>query len=75
MIETSVTKSLRMYPRTLECAEKLQQMMRSPSFSDTVKNSIEICELVVSAIVNGERVVIEPKKGKPRQIILAGLNR
>lgn len=75
MSDLAVTKSIRMYPKTLDCVEKLQQLMKSPSFSDTVKNAIEISEIVVNAICNGERVIIEPKKGRQRQLLLAGLNR
>jgi len=75
MSENAINKSIRMLPRTLASVERLQEKMRSPSFSDAVKNAIEVCDSIVDAVKTGDRIIIENQNGKQREIILAGLNR
>jgi hypothetical protein len=74
MTENTIVKSIRMLPRTLSCVERLQEKMRSPSFSDTVKCAIELSDLIVTAVKSGDRVLIETKKGNQREVLLSGLN-
>lgn len=75
MYEKAVNKSIRMLPRTLESVERLRDQIQSPSFSDTVKCAIEVYDLLVHSIKHGDRILIENKKGKQKQIIIHGVEK
>lgn len=73
MNENAQVKSLRMYPRTIESVDRLKQAIGSPSFSDTVKSSIELFDMIISSIEEGGRILIEDKKGKQKQLLFRGV--
>jgi hypothetical protein len=75
MSDVAVNKTIRMLPRTLESVDRLREVTRAPSFSDTVKSAIDIYDLFVSSVGAGDRILIENKKGKQRQILIQGLQR
>lgn len=73
MKEEPVTKSLRMYPRTVESVDRLKEAIGSPSFSDTVKSSIEVFDMIIRSVEEGGKILIEDKKGKQRQLLFRGV--
>lgn len=73
MKEEAVTKSLRMYPRTVESVERLREAIGSASFSDTVKSSIEVFDMIISSVEEGGKILIEDKKGKQKQLLFRGV--
>lgn len=73
MLESTVT-TVRMKPYTIKQIEKLKEEIRAHSFSDMVRRSVDISALIVEAIKNGNKVIIEDKKGKQKQILVSGLN-
>jgi hypothetical protein len=73
MNEIPVTKSLRMYPKTVQSVDRLKEAIRSPSFSDTVKSSIEVFDMIIGSVEEGGKVLIEDKNGKQKQLIFRGV--
>lgn len=66
---------VRMKPNTVNQVDKLQKRVHSPSRSDAIRRAVEISDVLVNAIEHGDRIIIESKDGKQRQILIAGLNR
>jgi hypothetical protein len=65
---------VRMYPSTVEQVENFQKIVHAPSRSDAIRRAIEISNVLVNAIEHGDKVIIEGKNGKQRQILITGLN-
>ncbi len=64
---------VRMKEYTLEQIDSLQKRVRAPSRSDAVRRAVEISDMLVNAVEHGDKVIIEGKDGKQRQILIAGL--
>jgi hypothetical protein len=75
MKESAVNKSIRMFSRTIDCVERLREIIHSPSFSDTVKSSIEVFDMLINSVEKGDKILIEDKNGKQRQILIYGVSR
>lgn len=63
-----------MYSSTLTQLENFQRSVNCPSLSDAIRRAVEIIDVLVRAIENGDRVIIESKNRKQRQILITGLN-
>jgi len=74
MSETE-TVQVRMQKNTLEKVNKLQNLVHAPSRSDAIRRSVDISDVLINAIEEGDRIIIESKNGKQRQILIAGLNK
>jgi Ribbon-helix-helix protein, copG family. len=66
---------VRMKENTIKQVDKLQKRTHSPSRSDAVRRAVEISDTIISAIEHGEKVIIESKNGKQRQILVTGLSK
>ena len=66
---------VRMKANTLEQVDKLQKRVHSPSRSDAIRRAVEISDVLVNAVEHGDRVIIESKNGKQRQILISGLSK
>ncbi len=75
MGDLAINKSIRMLPKTIESVERLRDSMQAASFSDAVKGSIDICDLLVNAAQEGSKILIEDKKGKQTRVLIRGLGR
>lgn len=65
---------VRMKSNTIEKLDKIQIMVESPSRSDVVRRAIDITEILVNAIEEGNEIIIKCKNGKQKQILISGLN-
>jgi len=59
---------------TLQQVDKMQSVVHAPSRSDAVRRAIEISDLLVNAVEHGDKIIIESKNGRQRQILISGLN-
>lgn len=66
---------VRMKPNTIEQIDKLQGCVHAPSRSDAIRRAIEISDMLVNAVEHGDKIIIESKNGKQRQILISGLNK
>jgi len=66
---------VRMRDDTLEQVDKLQRKVHAPSRSDAIRRAVEISDLLINAVEHGDKIIIEQKNGKQRQILISGLNR
>lgn len=64
---------VRMKENTLQQIDKLQKRVHAPSRSDAVRRAVEISDLLVNAVEHGDKIIIESKNGKQRQILILGL--
>ncbi len=64
---------VRVKQNTVDKLEKLQERVHAPSRSDAVRRAVDISDVIVSAVEDGEKVIIESKNGKQRQIIISGI--
>lgn len=75
MSESTETVQVRMRPNTIHQLEKIQANVHAPSKSDAVRRAVEITELLISAAENGDKILIENKNGKQRQLLITGLSK
>lgn len=68
-----VVVQVRMKENTIEQLDKLKERVYAPSRSDAVRRAIEISDLLVNAVEHGDKVIIESKNGKQRQVLISGL--
>lgn len=66
--------TVRMKPYTIAQVEKLRETVKAASFSDMIRRSVDISDMIIDAISSGKKVIIEDKKGKQQQILVSGLN-
>jgi len=66
---------VRMKPNTIDQIDKLQERVHAPSRSDAIRRAIEISDMLVNAVEHGDKVIIESRNGKQRQILISGLNK
>lgn len=66
---------VRMKDDTLDQLDKLKSIVNSPSRSDAVRRAVGITDILVNAIIHGDKVILEKKNGKQTQILITGLNR
>jgi metal-responsive CopG/Arc/MetJ family transcriptional regulator len=71
---TSVVQ-VRMKENTIEQVDKLQKIVHAPSRSDAIRRAVEISDVLVNAVSHGDKVIIESKDGKQRQVLIAGLSK
>lgn len=74
MSESTIT-TVRMWPETILSVEQLKETMKAPSFSETLRRTIGISELLVNSIKKGGKIIIEDKKGKQKEIFIVGVNK
>lgn len=67
--------NVRMYEDTIKQVDNLQKTVKAPSRSDAIRRAIEITTVFINAIEHGDKVIIENKKGKQRQILITGINK
>lgn len=63
-----------MKDKTIHQLDHLTERVGAPGRSDAVRRAVEISDTLVKAIENGERVIIESKNGKQRQVLISGVN-
>jgi hypothetical protein len=71
----AVVTTIRMHEYTIDQVEKLKTMLHAPSFSDAIRRTIEIGDLIASAIKSGDKILIESHDGKQKQVLITGLNK
>ena len=74
MSEESTITTVRMKPHTIHQVEKLMDIVRAASFSDMIRRSVDISDIIVEAVSKGHKVIIEDKRGKQKQVLISGLN-
>lgn len=65
---------VRMKDNTIAQVDKIQASVHAPSRSDAIRRAVELSEILVNAVMHGDKVIIEGKNGKQRQIIISGLS-
>jgi|GEM_PF-4071207 hypothetical protein len=70
----AIVTTVRMRQHTIDQIEKLKNYVHAASFSEMIRRSVDISDSIIGAIKNGERVLIEDKKGNQRQILITGIN-
>lgn len=65
---------VRMKEHTIEQLDKFKNRVNSPSRSDAMRRSVDITDTLISAVEKGDRIILESKNGKQRQILISGLN-
>ena len=73
MIQSEIVQ-VRMKENTQEKLSKLQKKVHAPSRSDAIRRAVDISDVLVNAIEHGDRIIIESKNGKQRQILISGLD-
>lgn len=71
----TTTVQVRMNQNTIEQVDKLQEKVHAPSRSDAVRRAVEISDMLVNAVEHGDKIIIEGKNGKQRQILISGLSK
>lgn len=66
--------NVQMRADTLKKMDRLKARVHTPSRSDAIRRAVEISDLLVDAVGHGDRIIIESKSGKQRQILITGLN-
>ena len=66
---------VRMKQNTVEQVDKLQKRVHAPSRSDAIRRAVEISDLLVNAVEHGDKVIIEGKNGRQREVLIAGLSK
>ena len=64
---------VRMREKTLQQADRLKERVGAPSRSDAIRRAIEIGELITKEVENGNKIIIETKSGKHKQILIPNL--
>lgn len=70
---SATTVPVRMKDHTIKQVDKLQKRVHAPSRSDAVRRAVEISDLLITAVEHGDKIIIEGKDGKQRQILITGL--
>ena len=70
---SSTIVPIRMRENTINQVDKLKNCVKAPSRSDAIRRAVEIADTLISAVISGDRILIEDKKGKQIQILIAGL--
>ena len=77
MIQTEDTLmtlvQVRMRQKTLEQAERLKERIGAPSRSDAIRRAIELSELITKEAKHGNKIIIETKNGKQKQILIPNI--
>lgn len=73
MAEAEVLQ-VRMRQNTLDQVDKIKAIVKAPSRSDAVRRAVGITDILIDAIVKGEKVILETPGGKQTQILITGLN-
>jgi len=73
MTDTEVIQ-VRMKQNTIEQLDHMKKLVNAPSRSDAVRRAVVLGNMLINSIVSGERIIIESKDGKQRQIVIHGLN-
>lgn len=66
---------VRMKENTIKQVDKLQKTVHAPSRSDAIRRAVEISDVLVNAVSHGDKIIIESKDGKQRQILISGLSK
>jgi hypothetical protein len=66
---------VRMREDTLEQLDKLKTIVKAASRSEALRRAVGITDILVDAIIHGDKVILEKKNGKQTQILITGLNR
>lgn len=64
---------VRMKPNTVKQVNNLQERVHAPSRSDAIRRAVEISDLLINAVEHGDKIIIQGKNGKQREILIAGL--
>lgn len=65
---------VRMKENNQEKLSRLQRKVHAPSRSDAIRRAVEISDLLVNAVEHGDKIIIESKNGKQKQILINGLD-
>lgn len=71
----STVVQVRMNEHTIEQVDKLQEKVHAPSRSDAVRRAVEISDILLNAVEKGDKVIIEGKNGRQRQLLIVGLGK
>lgn len=66
---------VRMKEQTIGQIDKLKTIVNAPSRSDAVRRAVDITDILLTAILKGEKIIVEKKNGKQTEILITGLNR
>lgn len=75
MSEHIETVQVRMRPNTIEQVNKIQGSVHAPSRSDAVRRAVEIADLLINAVEEGDQVLIKKKNGEQTRILISGLSK
>ncbi len=70
----TTTLQIRVKEHTLGQLDRLQLMTHAPSRSDAIRRAVEMGDYLINAIMRGDRIIVENKRGAQRQIVIPGLN-
>ncbi len=65
--------SVRMRDNTISQVETLAKKVHAPSKSDAIRSAVEISSLLLDAVEQGGKVILEDKNGKQKQVLIQGL--
>lgn len=63
---------MRVPKRTMETLDKLKESMHEENRSKIIRDSLELTNILVSAIKSGGRVVVEEKNGERFKVVIPG---
>ena len=75
MIDDAETIQVRMRKKSINQLDTIKETIGAPSRSDALRRAVEITDTLINAVKRGERILIESKNGKQRQILIVGLEK
>lgn len=70
MSKNLISISARLLASTVNKINKLSKLMRAQNRADVIGRSVDIADLVIDAIINGNDVVIENSSGDRKRIVV-----
>lgn len=74
MTEDVQVVQVRMRNETLGQVDRLRAIVGCQGRSEAVRRAVGITDILVDAIVKGQRVILEQPNGKQTQLLITGLN-
>lgn len=63
---------IRMKDITLKQLENIKNCTNAASRSDAIRKSIDLVDTLINAVKHGDKILLEDKKGKSKELILSG---
>jgi hypothetical protein len=64
---------MRLRKPTIKQVGRLQKILKSETRTDVVKVSLDLAEMVASAMKEGSSLILESKSGKRERIVIPGI--